>query len=624
MKEVINEIMGGVAHGTVVNPQTPYSQNTNTHSGGLWNPTRSSVGVNISNVAPQMYGWQIQITNELMQHDLFIATQTPGGGKTLPVSVFWLDNLLGLNTRLLQAIDNDAQLNNIINRLIAIIDHPETLPKILWLTPFRALNIQTINQEFTDSFIKIFMQIVNITQAYTYNIANVTNPNQSLANNDLFHIMTNLADGNARNRLISLMHTLNEKYNELSFPVALANQQVQQEITNNINQLTTELFEIYEYIFRRFIQTRLVGNKFENDNTAVDNTTNQPKPVVIAIYESAAESLINKYQPGSLRLVVFDEIQKAQPSETFNVSENDRAKKISNAIDDILSNKAVRRATGPDATRLVLLSGTENKTSADALIHFYNTAYDRNFPQSTQMIEAKNTAHIRIQPFDDLRNQHYVENLIKKILAYKEKGIVFLLFNKAKIRELAEKCALGSGRGLSQTTRTGVGTPDKRYYSQNDVSTMGGRLEAGNIRNQLLRQAVTSGLGFTYSLKKTDIGYYEEIEQDNMIVQELFRNGKIRVLLATDNVEAGMNINVKELYIPKFEKMGKEIPIASRGQILNRVGRQPIECTIYTPSEFIDDVDKALNATNSDFVVAPPIMGAKAKARYYKGLITHK
>lgn len=609
MTKIINEILGTSMYGDPTISNQSQNIPTNIDPRGMYNPSNASVGVEL-NKAPFMYGWQTQITNELNQHDMFIATRTPGGGKTLPVFVYWADNLLGLNTKLLYS-NNPNQVNEIFQKMEEIITKPENLPKILWVTPFRALNDQTVSQEFVASFVKIFMQIVNITQSIAY--SSDSNSPYVLANNYLFHIMSSIS-GNYLPKVSSLANQLNDLYQQRN---SAPDDNSRMQIINYINQISKELFGLYEQIFMRFISARLVGNEYEGDHSGSVNGI--PKPVVVSIYESA-DGIINRYKPGDLRLIVFDEIQKTHPTQSFDKSQDARAKQISSAIHNILTARAVNRAKVINPARLVLLSGTENEKSANALTFFYNTAYNRNFPEQVQMLDAGNIAHITIQPFDRLRDYNYLPKLIKEMLARKERGSLFLFFSKMKIRKLAEMCATGNKTDVFRVQKTNVGTADKRYYNPSDVSSFTGRADASQIKNDLLRKSVASGFGFTYSLQKTEIDFYPEIQNDNQIVQELFRTGKIYILFATDNVEAGMNINVRNMYIPTFEKLGKQIPIDSRGQILNRVGRQAIDCTIYTPTEHIKDVESALNAVNADYANVPPIMTPEAKARYVMGL----
>lgn len=611
-EKVISEILGGIAHGSSNRPihQQPQQIDPSRPPGSFYNPSLdSSVGILLNPAATRMYGWQQDIVNQLKHHDMFIITRSPGGGKTLPVFVYWVDELLGLNTRLLYPEDQNIVRiqQSVVKQAIDIFIKPETLPKILWCTPFRALNDQTITQEFEKSFLQIYMQIVNITQRMAYE--DFDNPDRLLfppANEFLYNFIKEIENNAKVKNLYNFIEQLREQFR------LAPNQAVKNQIAVQINERNKELFAEYEQVIKRRIKQRIVGNEYENNHTGIDSQTGKPKPVVVSIYESAG-NIINRYDPGTLKLIVFDEIQRVHLSENFDKSQDERAKQIAGAIHTILKSKAARAKEA----RLVLLSGTENKKAADALTFFYNVTYNRTFPTSTEVIDAGNIANISVRPLDSLRNESKVIHIIKQAIAGHDIGTVFLLFSKQKIRELAEKCSTSSSnQDAFRRQQSNIGAQSKRYYGMSDVSAVSGHGDASRIVNPLLRRAIASGLGFTYSLKPDDVGYYPQIQHDNQIVQELFKSGKIYVLLATDNIEAGMNINIKTLYIPKFEKMRQSLPLAPRAQILNRVGRQPMDCTIYTPSEYVADVQEALNAVNADFVASPPIMTDNARTEY--------
>ena len=107
-------------------------------------------------------------------------------------------------------------------------------------------------------------------------------------------------------------------------------------------------------------------------------------------------------------------------------------------------------------------------------------------------------------------------------------------------------------------------------------------------------------------------------DNDKMIVAKLFRERKLNVLLATDAVGIGVNIDVKELYIPSLNKFNKtvkghvESSLRDLSQILNRAGRgaTPI-ASIQTPRENVEMVNNALNANPDDF----PVVGVHKRLR---------
>ncbi len=575
MESTITEILGGIIYGT--GQQMSQSR-----------PTLSStIGAQINQNAPHMYAWQLDIVNQLKSRDLLIATSSPGGGKTLPVFVYWTDELLNLNTR--QLYNNPTGQFSHINFMLRVFGEPDLLPKILWCTPFRSLNDQTFS-DFMNSFIQLFLQIVNLVNLNWYQKKG--NPQHSI-NKDLIQFIDILCYNLPSSMRTEFVQKLNVVYNTIN--------QIQPQSENakqQIEKLKQELFRIYENIAVNYIKTRLIGNVYQGENTAINPVTHRIKPVVVAIYESAP-SIIEKYESGSLRLLVFDEIQRVFLSESGRQDYDVRAKQIAKAIDEILKSEASNKTLA----RLVLLSGTISPEMADQLTHFYNKKYNRNFPETTKLIDAKNPATITVKSLNTIRTEDGIIQEIKHCIARRQKGTVFMLFNKEQIRRITQQLASGYSPDTFTQQKVEVGSSSNQYYKPEHSSIISGQLDASQITDPLLRKAVHSKFGFTYSLQPTDINYYPQIQQDNQIVQELFKHGKIYVLLATDNIEAGMNIKILHLYIPKFVKMKEPIPIASASQILHRVGRDNVNAYIYTPEEFVHDVETALRTTSKDFPV---------------------
>lgn len=622
MKSMITEIMGGLASLDKYG-QSPIAQRSEpfpitpgpvsgAHPGSMWQPGQSVTGIQLKNCA-QLYAWQGQIVQQLMRgEDAFIITDSPGGGKTLPVIAFWAEKILGINPTL----NPNVNINVVLNNALTLIKNPEKIPQILWLCPIRSLNEQTVQDEFTKDFTEIILQYINYIQwqirVFITNLNPASQRDFITINSilyDLLHSMTN--DISVHNQLDFMK---NQKYDLVINQYNTATDDlIKASIVSKINNLDAEFFQLLENIVRDFINRKLIGMKYEGQNLSTEQR--QSIPVIISIYESAGseKARLVRDMP-RLALMVFDEIQTAQLSGANDPATDARAKQIATNIHEILSTQNAKKA------QLVMLSGTENEKTAIAQVQFYNVAYNRRF-KAPIVTNARNAANIRVQDFDQLNDFWYIKNkLIKELLASKETGIAFIILSKNKIREIADYCSGGSGQEISQPTKTEVGRK-RPYFQPKDVDIVAGEASASNIGDPLLRKAVASGIGFMYRIEPSDPNY-SFLKNDNAIVQELFRKGKVRILLATEYIGSGLNVNIKQMYIPSIERFGGEkIPIGPLSQLLNRVGRQPIDCVIYTPSDNVDYIIKALNAKNIDFNYVPPIMPTLgSKVKYYGNL----
>jgi hypothetical protein len=373
---------------------------------------------------------------------------------------------------------------------------------------------------------------------------------------------------------------------------------------------------LLEDIVRHFVSTKLIGMKYEGQS--LSESQMRSLPVIISIYESAGANRANlvKSMP-RLQLMIFDEIQTAQVKASGERDLTDeRAEQISENINEILSTSQAKRS------QLILLSGTQNRRSAEALIHFYNMTYNRRF-NNLSMSSARNTATIRLQDFDQLLNNQYVEKLISRLLASKQTRIAFIILNKNRIRQLVSNIvggAGGSGVIFEPQSRTGVGRQRTPYFQPKDIDVIIGKPRIADIDDPLLRKAAASGIGYMFRIETNDPNY---ASKDNAIVQELFRKETIRILLTTEYIGSGLNVNVREMYIQSIERGNKQIiPKSHLSQLLNRVGRQPMNCTIYAPVIYMNQIRDALNATNNDFdETKPHIPTLGAKIKYLAGLI---
>jgi len=584
---------------------------------GMWEPNQMTTGVQLKN-CNQLYGWQKQIVDTISNdHDIFVVTESPGGGKTLPIIAYWAEKLLGINVTL----NPSANLDDTIKNLQKIVDSPETLPQVIWFSPIRSLNDQTVRDEFVMNFITLILQYINFVIYSEKGPYNLNNSLRMLSRRLHETVILKMIDHNngaladRMNFLFNSINSLRDQINLFDEKLNYTGQQNADQYSNEIENLTNEYFSNVEKVVKIFVETQLVGVKYQGTDTSENKPKNTLKPIIVTVYESSP-AFIDKMN--RLKMIVFDEIQKAQLSAGNIASHDERAHQIAEAINYVLSSGPAKNA------RLICLTGTQNPHTAARTAKFYNIAYGRDI--KIFISEARNPANIRIQSFDQLSDFHYVKyDLIPKLLSVREKEVCFVFFSKYKINEIAEKFSGGSvGHDIRPPTKTNVGY-NKSYYNKQDVDIVAGQLRVSDIKNPLVRNAAGSRIGVLYGPERNSAGQIvnDNDSKDNAIIQYLFEKGEIYILLTTDYIGEGLNVNIKKMYIPSVEKSNKEqIPIGNLAQLLNRVGRRPMDCVIYTPSNFVDTVMKALNAKGTDFDDVEPAMSTMGKLKYgVKGFI---
>ena len=150
--------------------------------------------------------------------------------------------------------------------------------------------------------------------------------------------------------------------------------------------------------------------------------------------------------------------------------------------------------------------------------------------------------------------------------------------------------------------------------------------EASDIKNKRLRECVEHGIGFVYSqdaknLSKDDKldGKEGVIEDDKSVISNLFNAGKIYALIATSAIGIGVNISIRNMYVPtlyKTEGVGisglqRDRRIAGAreiSQLVNRAGRGTVRIAgIYTPNEFVSILNTVISSDRSNFAEVPAI-----------------
>ena len=570
--------------------------------------------------------WQQSLINTLQGGTNVYQVASPGAGKTAPVVFHWA-HILGLNPDMVLNTANFnnnavavAQVNELITNLLRFFNFPRgalgQIPKLLYLCPVRQL-VYEVRKDFTMHVSKILYHLIHITIA-VHNDRRLTN-NPSLFNsinmslngeNELFSILArNGMNVQPLVRRKQVMHDEMTRVMRLQVNDSRANK-----LAKDIQVVDQQIMKIIVDGMKRFISTNIVNIKSEQDSI-----TNYDAPIIITIYQSA-NGVYKKINTNRLRMIVLDEAHLTQ-----QISPTDsQAKDITTSLYSIL-----KKFSGLQQCQLVLLSGTVNPQSATNLIQFLNRSMNIPITRLESGSEARNPSNISVMPMDSLNND---DTLVKLMLKPPENNNVIILFSKKRIKRLVKQ-ALQQTKGHQHTAdQIERGDLQKRQRSSLNINLQdlekdhpenvrdGFNLnrnqfldavnkmpEANEIYNPDLLQCVLSGFGYIYRAEDDSSAEIKShAGQDSQIVANLFSQGKIKTLLATDAVGIGINLTIKNMYVPESKKFSDgsfvNLPLSNASQLYNRTGRMAFTTSsIYTPQENVNSVIQAISATNNSF-----------------------
>jgi len=587
-KEILQEIMGTFTPQKPLNQ--PYANQPNPPQQD--NPKNTNISqTNISvEFCSRLEGWQRNIVETLSGnrgHDQYIIAR-PGGGKTTPVICYWTDRLLGLNT-----MAGNSITPNIENAIYSLFlgRNRENIPKILFMVPVIVLAQQTA-MEIRFILSNIMMQIYNTNSDII-----IDNYLQNRQIQNLQKQQTNLTQQLTQTQDLSIQFRIRQSLNSIS------------------QALKTEVENVIKDLVNRMVYIKTGG---DSSKTPIEEAL-----VFVTIYESAS-SIIDKIKDKNLQLTIIDEAHLIQESGVKN-DDNSRAYQIMGNLFNIL-----KKIKDIKNNRLVMLSGTINPKSALQVTTYFNDCFGRNFTiPIAAPSDAANRSQLSVITNDRLSNDKEIVNSIIRSVSQRDWGQLYVLFGTARIKRLIELCVDKIGvRDIENSSSSGY-TPSNVFnglgqhrqnqtgynLDKNSIDRMsipsGKQLEVSNIINPLLRQAVLRGIGFiTRNIPGNPLEDRDEIkmaDSDKIIVAKLFRKRKLNVLLATDAVGIGVNIDVKDLYIPNIQKYNEKIQsmvnasLRDLSQILNRAGRgaTPI-ASIQTSSQNTDMITNALYANPED------------------------
>jgi len=613
-KKTLYEALSGLVHtqrvqsgytGQAAGPAVP-STSTNIYDFMVQNKIQ---GVNLFKFS--FRGWQKEIITELDRKNNIYVVSSPGSGKTAPIIYYWADQL-GMNPNMFK---NKTQMDNLPLNLYNILNDPKTLPKILYLCPVRQL-VYEIQKEFRENFSKFILQLINMCQ-----LLDKLAP-QSQTKLKLIQKLSEICKFN----LNSLIKNRDNLIKQIEFNKS--NQQLINRFTKDIQIIDQQISDRIAKGIRQFIDKELVAIKTEVDQQSSKNT-----PVTITIYESG-NNIFKELSKGDLRLLIIDEAHLLQELPGDN---NDRLENIINSIYEIFKEFSKKQKD----KQIIFLSGTVNPNAAKDLLDYLELCMDIKVKSLISSSVARNPSDVSVLPMDSLTNDNTLVNLLTNP---KESNNAIILFSKNRINKLIDD-ALRKTQGNKYTaSQIDKGVLQTRTSSQyginldnlekNDprnisitpnltkdlIEKINKTPEVSEIRNETLLKCVLSGFGFIYNMDDvaTSNAQKRSFGKDQQIVAKLFSEGKIKTIIATDAIGIGVNLKIKNMYVPDVIKFdgSKNSPlfISNASQLYNRVGRMAFNVSnVYTPSQHVDDIIMAISAGNDKFDVRNTIIKQNKK-----------
>lgn len=364
----------------------------------------------------------------------------------------------------------------------------------------------------------------------------------------------------------------------------------------------------------------------------------------VCTYPYAVE-FIKKQRPN---IVVIDELQQYTPILPSDPSNKDKLKEAQSFV-------SILREIPRTAT-LVLLTGSMNAKTTDQIIDFINKHFSRKltaFSPNGNEGSAANRAYIHIEPHTKMKSQSDRLEIIKHGINNKEEGSCMIMFSAKStdpqdiyangIFSIAKRLtlmlpqrsikqvfgvdptenishdmqriaphpyAMNQNRdqqymSLSAATARIKGNPEDPEYMASYLAYMlnHDKMEFGSQyatdeskesrADPFLAKCILCGFGYLANGGKRSIRMHND---DIMLVQNLFKQGKIYFLLATDMIGVGTTLTIRKLYLPELNKFSGQyignahVDSSSLVQLINRVGRQTsVAAHIYcNPEDYIE------------------------------------
>ncbi len=447
----------------------------------------------------------------------------------------------------------------------------------------------------------------------------------------------------------------NPQNNVSFFPINILPYDVVTDLMNNNMTLSRESINS----LRNWIHSEAVILKARGQSSG--NIT--PNTLAAVCTYNYSRQFMNELKPS---LIVIDEVQEyvpIRPEEDDELSE-----KVKNFVGIL---KAASRNTS-----IVLLTGSMNGNTAQQISDYLNKTFRRKFEVFQR--SARNRSYINIIPNSRLDGNENKVSLIKDAIRTRDIGNTLVMFSIKKERDEFKNTDTIMGisrklvdslpkRSISKVTgvrldERDVPIEDDDYYAnlkrqqhrhldrqmskkeeeeerknlqtssqqisgmKDDPKHWAARLKymlnygpPKNINkdtqpDNFLAQCILAGFG--YIVGQGARGFKME-NDDIMLVQSLFKAGKIYFILATDSIGVGTTLTINKLYLPKISKFStgggsafiRQLDTSSLVQLVNRVGRKPtISAEIHChPDDFETIVSVLSNDPASQ--VEPSIFG---------------
>lgn len=326
------------------------------------------------------------------------------------------------------------------------------------------------------------------------------------------------------------------------------------------------------------------------------------RPIIVATYEKAAE--IVKKESNKLSHIIIDEVQELVPRpRSFNITEN--LDKYNNLV-SIISNAS-------DKSSLTLMTGSINNESVHRINDYFNRKYARHFkvvPEFDPERPQLNRSQLVLQPLQSISG--HTEAVIKRrielckdIITSGQTNTIFVIFStkltgQGVFRLIQEVIPLVpprpeiSLRNEANSDRVTVFiNQEKRQRSTNTRIDIAGQTvsEIEYLKYFNIDDLYKGGANSTNTATTPDpdnllfqgvlrgiapiMGKMDQQHKDT--IMKLFTQRKINVILATDALGVGANVDCRFLYIPTTSKFnGNKMAIideSSLTQLAHRTGR---------------------------------------------------
>lgn len=477
-----------------------------------------------------------------------IVNVSPAGGKSSPISKAWQT-----------VVEESYFLKNI--------------PKILWVCANKTLTFEKFN-DFKKDILDMLIKSSNIEYNHSAPV------------------------DTRRAELPEIKMASKPEFPPSTTEKLITNRYPNSEIPSNISP------QLANFLMKR-VQA-LVGFEMQNNKIEVHPATT----IAYSCTYSYAPKILDTFKAD---IIIIDELQERFPS---SAEEND---------DKISSLLLTIQKASPNAS-IIMLTGSMNNTSCINLANILNLKTGRHF--ETEIHPALNRASISIVPMITSKNDEIVKLTVEQIRSKSSKNLI-TIFSTDKIKNISNNIIsktpefppeiiigykpysdLDRDRPKDFVKVTKIISNTKNEYISPEwmYGHLTNMMKSTNENTLFLSKCIQHKFGFIFAPKNPDGTKSDFDVNDVIIVQELFKQSKIHTVFATTMVGVGVNLSVRNLYIPSIQiYKGKNISQSDITQLINRAGRTPDAfADIYCNPNDVGFILKALDDLPGNHI---PIIG---------------